>query len=286
MLRKMLRWMPALLWYRIIWGFSAQNADVSGSLSDRLLWRLMNLLSPAFSAGDFQTQNAAVELLSFVERKAAHMFLYFMLVLLLWLALAPLICGKGRQMAISAALCAVLASLDECHQLLVPGRSGQVRDVLIDMTGAAIALALSGLLLWVVHRRQADKPFPPAWLAVCLCILLMVGILSPLGSSASLALAQGAVSPESAAPVLREFCFLALCGLLGCCAALSAALSGLPLPGTLGCAALATVLPAGSAALLLSTALLPSAVTLALLGCVLFTCLWLACLWLLRQSKS
>ena len=285
MLQKSLRWVPALLWYRVIWCFSAQNADISGSLSDRLLWRLMDLLSPAFSAGDLQVQNAAVELLSFVERKAAHMFLYFMLVILLWLAIAPLVHGRRRQMAASAVLCAILASLDECHQLLVPGRSGQVRDVFIDLTGAALALALSELLRWIV-RRQSDRPFLPAWLSVGLCVLLMAVIVFPCGTAVFLPSAQGSAAPEAVAPVLRECCFLAVCGLLGFCAALSAALSRLPLHAALGCALLAAVLPSGGAALLLNTAISPSAVALALLGCVFFLCLWLACLWLFRPVKS
>ena len=286
MLQKSLRWIPALLWYRVIWSFSAQNADISGSLSDRLLWRLMDLLSPAFSAGDLQAQNTAVELLSFVERKAAHMFLYFILVMLLWLAIAPLVRGRRRQMAASAVLCAILASLDECHQLLVPGRSGQVRDVFIDLTGAVIALALSELLLWIVRRRQMGRPFLPAWLSVGLCMLLMAVIVFPRGTAVFLPLAQGSVSPEAVAPVLRECCFLAVCGLLGFCAALSAVLSGLPPHAALGCALLAAVLPSGGAALLLNTAISPSAVALALLGCVLFLCLWLAFLRLFRPVKN
>ena len=282
MLQKSLRWVPALLWYRVIWGFSAQNADISGSLSDRLLWRLMDLLSPAFSAGDLQAQNTAVELLSFVERKAAHMFLYFMLVILLWLAIAPLVHGRRRQMAASAVLCAILASLDECHQLLVPGRSGQVRDVFIDLTGAVIALALFERLLWIVRRRQSDRPFLPAWLSVGLCVLLMAVIVFPRGTAVFLPLAQD----SAVAPVLRECCFLAVCGLLGFCAALSAALSGLPLHTALGCALLTAILPSGGAALLLNTSISPSAVALALLGCVLFLCLLLACLRLFRPVKS
>ena len=36
-LPKLLLWLPAALWYRVIWGFSAQTAAVSGDLSDRLL---------------------------------------------------------------------------------------------------------------------------------------------------------------------------------------------------------------------------------------------------------
>ena len=122
--RNYLLWIPAILWYRVIWNFSAQPAAISGDLSDRLLWRLLALLSPSFSAGETSVQSAAVELLSFFERKAAHMFLYFVLVLLLWLALVPLGRGLKRQMALSAALCAVLAALDEYHQTMVPGRCG------------------------------------------------------------------------------------------------------------------------------------------------------------------
>ena len=285
MLKTAGRWGPALLWYRIIWGFSAQSAAVSGSLSDRLLYRVMALLSPAFSAADLQTQNAAVELLSFLERKAAHMFLYFVLVLLLWLAIAPLIRGRHRQIALSAALCAALASLDECHQLLVPGRSGQVRDVFIDLAGAAAALALSGLLRWIVRRRQAGRPVRPAWLGAGGLLLLMGVVVSPMGAAAPAAV-QAAALPETVAPVVREFCFLALCGLLGCCTALCAALSGLSRPAAAACAAVSSALPAGGAACLLAPAILPCAFALGRGGGGRCTGLWLVCLHLLPPAEG
>ena len=76
--RGVMLWLPAALWYRVIWGFSAQTAAVSDDLSDRLLRRLMALVSPAFAGADADTQNAAVELLSFFERKAAHMKNYLL----------------------------------------------------------------------------------------------------------------------------------------------------------------------------------------------------------------
>lgn len=275
----LLRGLPALAWYRLIWGFSAQTADVSGGLSDRLLWRLLALMSPAFAAADPSTQNDAVELLSFVERKAAHMFLYFVLALLLWLAVSPLFHRKKYQIAAVMALCAALASLDEWHQLSVPGRSGQVRDVLIDLTGAATALALSALLLWVARRRRGI-PFRPAWWAVLLCGALMAAVVFWFPTQ-----------PETA-PILREVCFLALCALLGWCAALSALLSGLSPAPTLGLALVSALLPAVSGALLLSAAALPSAAALTLLGCGLGFGLWLLARCLLRfcekdaQSRS
>ena len=270
----LLRALPALAWYRLIWGFSAQTAAVSGSLSDRLLWRLLALLSPAFAAADPSTQNDAVELLSFAERKAAHMFLYFVLALLLWLAVSPLLRRKWRQIAAVMALCAALASLDEWHQLSVPGRSGQVRDVLIDLTGAAMALALSALLLWVAHCRRRGIPCRPAWWAVLLCGALMAATLFAFPAQ-----------PETA-PILREVCFLTLCGLLGWCAALSALLSGLSPVPTLGLAAFFALLPAALGALSLGAALLPSAVALTMLGCGLGFGLWLLARCLLRFREK
>lgn len=264
-IRNALLWLPAALWYRVIFGFSAQNAAVSGDLSDRLLWRLMALLSPSFAAGDFTTQNDTVELLSFFERKAAHMFLYFVLMLLLWLALLPLLRGRRRQAGLAAVLCAALAGLDEFHQYLVPGRSGQVRDVVIDLAGAAVALLLVAVLLWAAHRRSEGRHGPTGWLPLALCALLAVAVAAvPVDFSAlppfawaaeqfipDFAALDGAGQAELLAalsPILREFCFLALCGLLGALAVLAVSLAVRKLPAalaaSLGLSEALSVLPA------------------------------------------
>ena len=260
-----LLWIPAILWYRVIWNFSAQPAAISGDLSDRLLWRLLALFSPAFSAGEASVQTAAVELLSFFERKAAHMFLYFVLILLLWLALAPLLRGRKRQAGLAAVLCALLAGLDEAHHYLVPRRSGQVRDVAIDLAGAAIALALAALLLWAGGRRRAGRLTPLGWLLPGLWALLAVlaaaapvdfAPLAPFACAAAcfvpgfsaLEGAGQAALLASLSPVLRELCFLAFCGLLGAFAVLGASLStrrpSAALGASVGLAEAFSVLPA------------------------------------------
>lgn len=105
-------------------------------------------MGPAFRAQTPDGQYAIVEFLSFYERKAAHMFLYFVLIGLLLLALRPLLRSNGRLASAAAGLCAVLAALDEFHQTFVPGRAGMPRDVAVDMAGAACFL----LLWWLVRR--------------------------------------------------------------------------------------------------------------------------------------
>ena len=132
-LARFLLWIPPLLWYRIIWGFSAQTASASGKVSDGLLHRILIVLSPAYARSEADIQGAAVEVLSFFERKAAHMFLYFLLVILLLAALAPFVRNILRRSAAAGVFCAVLAALDEIHQTFVPGRSGAARDVAVDL---------------------------------------------------------------------------------------------------------------------------------------------------------
>lgn len=54
----------------------------------------------------------------------------------------------------------VTASVDECLQFLSPGRSPQVRDVLLDCAGYVCGVMLVWLLVWLFTRRKnrAQQP--------------------------------------------------------------------------------------------------------------------------------
>lgn len=138
---------PAAAWYLIIWHFSAQPATVSGALSDGLLYRLLEVMSEVFREQSVEEKEAIVRFLSFFVRKAAHMFLYFVLTGLLLLALYGLSRGFWLKAGISLGLCGLLAAVDELHQRFVPGRSGALQDVAVDLTGGAVFL----LLCWLVR---------------------------------------------------------------------------------------------------------------------------------------
>lgn len=153
--RQLWRFLLPAGWYAVIFRFSAQTAAVSGELSDRLLYRLLEAGSAMFHSLTAEGQTAVVEFLSFYERKAAHMFLYFVLLGLVLFALGPWLRSAPRRAAAALAICAVLSALDEFHQTFVPGRSGQVRDVLVDLAGGACFL-----LVWFLIRcvRRACHP--------------------------------------------------------------------------------------------------------------------------------
>ncbi|MFR1872919.1 MAG: VanZ family protein [Coprococcus sp.] len=54
---------------------------------------------------------------------------------------------------LSAALYAVT---DEIHQLFVPGRSGQITDVILDSCGGLIGAVLSATILYLIRKRKKD----------------------------------------------------------------------------------------------------------------------------------
>jgi len=52
---------------------------------------------------------------------------------------------KGRGALISFLICAVYATSDEFHQLFVPGRGCQLKDVVIDSTGYIVGISINRL---------------------------------------------------------------------------------------------------------------------------------------------
>lgn len=231
--------LPAAVWYRLIWGFSAQTAAVSGELSDGLLYRLLEVLSPAFGGAAEPARAAAVELLSFFERKAAHMFLYFVLALLVYFASCFFSQQARVRAGMSALACAVLAGLDEYHQTMVPGRSGELRDVLVDLCGAGLALgflALPYLAKW--GRRSLSFPLPALVSAALGGLCLILALRLPGGAESALPVWAGAQLPPSSAaagpeglaglaPALRDAAYLAACGVTGVCLPAAGLLAGI-----------------------------------------------------------
>lgn len=61
-----------------------------------------------------------------------------------------------RKILLAAVLCMTTAFLDETIQLFVPGRSGQISDVWVDLLGAAVGIALfsSWSVIWTLRQHR------------------------------------------------------------------------------------------------------------------------------------
>ena len=75
--------LPAAAWYAVIFAFSAQTGEESGQLSGRIVHGSIGLMGELGAL--FRTDWDALQLLSFLVRKAAHMGVFFVLTGLLFL---------------------------------------------------------------------------------------------------------------------------------------------------------------------------------------------------------
>ena len=55
---------------------------------------------------------------------------------------------------ISTLFCLLYAISDEIHQTFVPGRSGQISDVILDTSGALLGIITAFLIIKLLRRRK------------------------------------------------------------------------------------------------------------------------------------
>mgnify|MGYP002071512024 CR=1 FL=1 len=149
-----------LVWMIVIFAFSARNADTSSKDSSRIGMLVGKILIKDFQSWDFQKQVSFAEKIDYPVRKTAHATEYAVLGILLFGALYQPGRQKKRAAFFSWGMGTLYAATDEIHQLFVPGRSGQVTDVLLDSGGAAAGVMFSLLFCWLVnHYMEAGKSF-------------------------------------------------------------------------------------------------------------------------------
>ena len=139
-----------IIWMLVIFWFSAQVADDSQEMSDFFV----HLLDAVFSL-DIMRNEIIRDMTSFLVRKAAHMSEYAVLAILFGLTIREY--KKEPWLLRALAATAAYAATDEFHQLFVPGRSGQLKDVLIDTAGGALGLGLLALILYLKRRRKMKE---------------------------------------------------------------------------------------------------------------------------------
>ena len=137
-LLKPLSFLPALLMMYIIFSFSAQPGEVSGNLSYKISYEIIEtkseLLSENLSSEEIAYKADGIH---YYVRKAAHMTEYFLLAIDI--------------------VCVGFAGLDEYHQSFVDARTPAVKDVGIDSIGAFIGILLVQAFCWSVLNNPNKK---------------------------------------------------------------------------------------------------------------------------------
>ncbi len=155
--RKFWSALPMLLFMAVIFSFSAKTAAESSKSSNVFVEVLMD---ERFPWAEQENQAAVHRKLSFLVRKCAHMAEYAVLSMLVLYWLFSFSVSYRARVGIAALISICYAASDEFHQLFVPGRSGQVRDVLIDAAGALLGLLFVSLVRHLAGRRHGGTKDP------------------------------------------------------------------------------------------------------------------------------
>lgn len=86
-------------------------------------------------------------------RKATHFFGYGFVGVLFWLFYRRLQWKFPSLLAVFSI--AIVASLDEYNQSLIPSRNGALQDVITDVLGAVTCIAIAHLLVYLCNRFKA-----------------------------------------------------------------------------------------------------------------------------------
>lgn len=130
-MRKKYKLILVIIWMIFIFIMSAFDSNESANQSNLFV----NFISKLFDITNIQ-------MLNFIVRKLAHFTEYLILGILVsnWLK------DYNNKLYLNIIICAIYAISDEVHQLFVPGRSCEVRDMLIDIFGAMISILLFTIL--------------------------------------------------------------------------------------------------------------------------------------------
>lgn len=158
----------ALLWMALIFVFSAQPADESSALSSPIAQAVAQFLYPSFDTLSEAKQLELLDFWSHFIRKCAHFIEYGLLgcILMLWIGAIPSERKKERfvnslsklkYLMMAFAIGALYAASDELHQRFVPGRSGQLSDVLLDSAGVAVGVLAVFLISQMIRVRRKNR---------------------------------------------------------------------------------------------------------------------------------
>ncbi len=157
-LLKPLSFLPALLMMYIIFSFSAQPGEVSGNLSYKISYEIIEtkseLLSENLSSEEIAYKADGIH---YYVRKAAHMTEYFLLAIAISFPLYVYGVRGIWLMLLAGIVCVGFAGLDEYHQSFVDARTPAVKDVGIDSIGAFIGILLVQAFCWSVLNNPNKK---------------------------------------------------------------------------------------------------------------------------------
>lgn len=142
--------------FYIIFGFSSQDGEKSGSLSRRITEKIATLIPQIQKENEIEKENIMNTMESII-RKMAHFSIYTAVGLLLMALVSTYNIKEKNRLIISLTTGIIYATSDEIHQSFVPGRSPMITDIVIDTMGVILGILLIILGKKIIKKYRKNK---------------------------------------------------------------------------------------------------------------------------------
>lgn len=142
--------------FYIIFGFSSQDGEKSGSISRRITEKIATFIPQIQKENEIEKENI-MNTMERIIRKMAHFSIYTVVGLLLMALVSTYNIKEKNRLIISLTTGIIYATSDEIHQSFVPGRSPMITDVVIDTMGVILGILLIILGKKIIKKYRKNK---------------------------------------------------------------------------------------------------------------------------------
>lgn len=135
-----LKFLLIIFWLVLIYWFSNQPGEVSLKQSNEIIYKVVDIVSKM----NIEEKEEIAKKFTFITRKVAHIFEYMVLSFLISIIFYQL--NTKKYILISSGFCLLIAIFDEIHQSFVVLREACVRDVIIDLCGSLVIIAIFSII--------------------------------------------------------------------------------------------------------------------------------------------
>ena len=138
----------------VIFNFSSEDSEKSGSTSQKITEEITKNIKSIQKLDDVKKAKVLYKIES-VIRKIAHFSIYALVGVLLMALLSTYNITDKNKIIFTIILGAIYASSDEFHQSFIPGRSGEVKDVMLDTLGVAVGGLIVLAIIKLIGKIKA-----------------------------------------------------------------------------------------------------------------------------------
>lgn len=139
--KKIITTILIIMWMCVVFEFSNQSSTASSQLSGGITKAILNFFN--LLEGKTIEQQSQIET---IVRKLAHYSIYTIGGILIFLHVNIYKISANKKVIVSQLVGMSYATTDEIHQLFVPGRSGEIRDVCIDSLGVITGIIIKKMI--------------------------------------------------------------------------------------------------------------------------------------------